>query len=139
MQSLYATKTAIIQYRFVLESIKSNPLSAQMNPTNPNIFENIPHQLPEELIECIFKQDNIQIERIISQGHMTPAGQWYDQDWNEWILLLQGEAILRYEKDNRNFHLTAGDYLLIPAHTKHRVEWTPPDLHTVWLAAHLHV
>ncbi|MGZ5576228.1 MAG: cupin domain-containing protein [Methylobacter sp.] len=110
-----------------------------MNPANPNIFKNIPNQLPEELIECIFKQDNIQIERIISQGHITPAGQWYDQDWDEWVLLLQGEAILRYENDNRSFHLIAGDYLLIPAHTKHRVEWTPPDLQTIWLAAHLHV
>lgn len=109
-----------------------------MNPVNANIFKNIPPQLQEELIECIFKRDNIQIERIVSKGHITPAGQWYDQDGDEWVMLLQGEAIILYEKDHQTFHLNAGDYLLIPAHTRHRVEWTPPDLNIIWLAAHLH-
>lgn len=109
-----------------------------MNPVNTNIFKNIPDQLPEEWVECIFKHNNMYIERIVSKGHMTPAGQWYDQDSDEWVILLQGEAIILYEKDNQTFHLTTGDYLLIPAHTKHRVEWTPPDLNTIWLAVHLH-
>jgi cupin 2 domain-containing protein len=109
-----------------------------MHPVNANIFKNIPEQLPEELMECIFKRDNIHLERIISKGHVTPAGQWYDQDWDEWVMLIQGQAIILYEKDHQTFHLSAGDYLLIPAHTRHRVEWTLPDLHTIWLAAHLH-
>jgi len=109
-----------------------------MNPVTPNIFKNIPDQLAEELIECIFKQDNICIERIVSKGHITPTGQWYDQDGDEWVILLQGQATILYELDNQSFHLIAGDYLLIPAHTRHRVEWTPPDLNTIWLAAHLH-
>ena len=109
-----------------------------MNPVNSNIFKNIPDQLPEELIECIFKRDNIQIERIISKGHITPAEQWYDQDGDEWVMLIQGQAIILYEKDHQTFHLNAGDYLLIPAHTRHRVEWTTPGLHTIWLAVHLH-
>ena len=109
-----------------------------MNPVNSNIFKNIPDQLPEELIECIFKRDNIQIERIISKGHITPAEQWYDQDGDEWVMLLEGEAIILYEKGRQTFHLNAGDYLLIPAHTRHRVEWTTPDLHTIWLVVHLH-
>ncbi|MGZ5008591.1 MAG: cupin domain-containing protein [Methylobacter sp.] len=109
-----------------------------MNPTNSNIFQNIPDQLPAELFECIFKRDNIRIERIISQGHITPAGQWYDQDWDEWVMLVQGQAIIVYEQDSQSFHLNAGDYLLIPAHTRHRVEWTPSDQQTVWLAVHLH-
>lgn len=108
-----------------------------MNLVNANIFKNIPDQLPEELIECIFKRDNMRFERIVSKGHITPSGQWYDQDGDEWVILLQGEAIILYQKDNRTFHLVAGDYLLIPAHTKHRVEWTPPELNTIWLAAHL--
>ena len=108
-----------------------------MNPINANIFKNIPDQLPEELIECIFKQDNIRIERIISKGHMTPAGQWYDQDGDEWVMLLQGQATVLYQKDNQSFDLVAGAYLLIPAHTRHRVEWTAPELDTVWLAIHL--
>jgi cupin 2 domain-containing protein len=109
-----------------------------MNPVNSNISKNIPDQLPEELIECIFKRDNIQIERIISKGHITPAEQWYDQDGDEWVMLIQGQAIILYEKDHQTFHLNAGDYLLIPAHTRHRVEWTTPGLHTIWLAVHLH-
>ena len=75
------------------------------------------------------------MERIISQGHITPAGQWYDQDGDEWVMLLQGEAIILYENHQR-FHLMTGDYLLIPAHTRHRVEWTLPDFHTLWLAVH---
>jgi cupin 2 domain-containing protein len=108
-----------------------------MNHTNANIFENIPEQLPEELIECLFKRNNIKIERIISKGHITPKGQWYDQDEDEWVLLIQGQATLLYEKDRQTFHLNAGDYLLIPAHTRHRVEWTTPERETIWLAAHL--
>ncbi len=108
-----------------------------MNPTNSNIFKDIPEQLPEELIECIFKRDTIRIERIISKGHITPAGHWYDQEGDEWVILLQGQATVLYEKDNQSFALTAGDYLLIPAHTRHRVEWTAPELDTVWLAVHL--
>ena len=109
-----------------------------MNPVNANIFTHIPDQLPEELIECIFKRNNIGMERIISKGHITAAGQWYDQDWDEWVMLLQGEAIVLYEKDHQRFHLMAGDYLMIPAHTRHRVEWTLPDFHTLWLAVHLY-
>lgn len=109
-----------------------------MNTAIPNIFKSIPEQLPEELIECIFKHDNLRLERIISKGHTTPAGQWYDQEGDEWVLLVQGEAIVLYEKGHQTFHLNAGDYLLIPAHTRHRVEWTPPNANTIWLAAHLH-
>ncbi|MGR9013618.1 MAG: cupin domain-containing protein [Gammaproteobacteria bacterium] len=109
-----------------------------MNPVTANIFKNIPDQLQEELFECIFKRDNMHIERIVSKGHITPPGQWYDQDGDEWVLLIQGQASLLYEQDNQRFDLIAGDYLLIPAHTRHRVEWTPPDITTIWLAVHLH-
>ena len=109
-----------------------------MNLANANIFKNIPDQLPEEFIECILDRDNMLIERIISKGHITPEGEWYDQECDEWVMLLQGQAIVLYEKDNQSFHLVAGDYLMIPAHTRHRVDWTLPDTNTIWLAAHLH-
>ncbi|MFI3185005.1 MAG: cupin domain-containing protein [Methylococcaceae bacterium] len=109
-----------------------------MNPVKANIFKNIPEQLPEERFECLFSRENIKLERIISKGHSTTAGHWYDQDDDEWVMLLQGQAILRYEQDNQTFHLHAGDYLLIPAHVRHRVEWTEPDTNTIWLAAHLY-
>jgi cupin 2 domain-containing protein len=108
-----------------------------MKPVSTNIFAAIPEQISEELCACIFKRDNVYIERIVSKGHITTAGQWYDQAWDEWVILLQGQATLAYEQDQQTVHLTAGDYLLIPAHTRHRVEWTPPGINTVWLAVHL--
>ena len=109
-----------------------------MNPPfSNNIFAQIPEQLPEELFDCIIKQDNIVIERIVSNGHISPVGQWYDQARDEWVILLQGKATLLFEKDKNLIRLAPGDYLLIPAHTRHRVEWTQPDFNTVWLAIHL--
>jgi len=108
-----------------------------MKTDTANIFAAIPEQLPDELFDCILKREAVRIERIVSRGHVTPAGQWYDQDWDEWVIVLQGQATLLYEPD-RKIQLNAGDYLLIPAHTRHRVAWTPADRDTVWLAVHLH-
>ncbi len=106
-------------------------------PMNANIFDNIPAQLPEELFECLLKRDGLHIERIVSQGHVTPVGQWYDQEGDEWVLLLQGQAVIVYQQNLHSIHLMPGDYLLIPAHTRHRVEWTQPNADTIWLAVHL--
>ncbi|MDD2661341.1 MAG: cupin domain-containing protein [Methylococcales bacterium] len=106
-------------------------------PLLNNIFAEIPEQIPEEIFECIIKQDNLYIERIISNGHVTPPGQWYDQAGDEWVLLIQGQATLLFEKNRRLVRLSPGDYLLIPAHARHRVEWTLPDFNTIWLAVHL--
>ena len=100
-----------------------------------NIF-NLPPSLPnQELFESIVANDNILIERIISTGQTTPSGEWYDQDKDEWVILLQGEAVLAYEDDSRA-KLTAGDYLFIPAHQKHRVEYTSSEPPCIWLAVH---
>lgn len=101
-----------------------------------NIFANIPDVLPEELFTTLLKQDNVQIERIVSKGHSTPSGEWYDQAQDEWVLVLEGQAVLAYE--HQKLTLTAGDTVFIPAHTKHRVEWTAPNIYTVWLAVHLY-
>ena len=108
-----------------------------MKPIPANVFTGIPEQLPEELFECILKQENIVIERIVSNGHVTPVGQWYDQSRDEWVILLQGQATLLFEETQKLIRLAPGDYLLIPAHTRHRVEWTLPDFNTIWLAIHL--
>jgi len=108
-----------------------------MTPVSTNIFSEIPEQIPEELFECIFKKDNVVIERIVSNGHVTPAGQWYDQSSDEWVILLQGQATLFFEQDQQLVSLMPGDYLLIPAHTRHRVEWTRADFNTIWLAVHI--
>ena len=108
-----------------------------MKHFSTNIFAEIPEQLPEELFESILTQDNILIERIVSNGHVTPAGDWYDQSGDEWVMLLQGQAILLFEENQQLIRLAPGDYLLIPAHTRHRVEWTLPDCNTIWLTVHL--
>ena len=98
-----------------------------------NIFD-LPSSLPnQELFESIVSTDNILIERIISTGQVTPPGEWYDQDKDEWLILLQGEASLAYA-DGSKIKLTAGDYLFIPAHQKHRVEYTSSEPPCIWLA-----
>lgn len=101
-----------------------------------NLFADIPDQLPEELFTCLLNKDKVKIERIVSKGHSTPPEQWYDQEQDEWVLVLEGQAILAYPHDTLS--LTAGDTVYIPAHTKHRVELTAPDIHTVWLAVHIY-
>lgn len=106
-----------------------------MKTAKDNIFKNIPAIIPEELFENLIDRETLKIERIVSYGHATPIGEWYDQAWDEWVLLLQGEARLGY-KDGSSVKLQVGDHVLIPAHTRHRVEWTPPDSNTIWLAIH---
>lgn len=109
-----------------------------MKPVVTNIFANIPDTLPEELFTSLVKQDKVHIERIVSKGHSTPSNQWYDQAQDEWVIILQGQAVLIYEQNLQTLSMAAGDSVFIPAHTKHRVEWTTPDNNTVWLAVHLY-
>ena len=101
-----------------------------------NIFENIPAHIPEELFQEIIKTENLKVERIVSKGHSSPDNGWYDQEENEWVILLKGNASLLFERDDKAVVLSAGDYIHIPSHTKHRLEWTDPELETVWLAIH---
>jgi len=101
-----------------------------------NIFENIPANLPDEFMETLIQQDGIRIERIVSKGHATPDGKWFDQETDEWFVLLQGSACLLIEGEKKSIHLRPGDYLHLPAHVRHRVEWTDPAAETVWLAVH---
>ncbi len=100
-----------------------------------NFFETTSDKLPEELIEIISHNDSVKIERIISEGHSSPPGFWYDQETNEFVILLEGSAILKFE-NGQTINLKKGDYLTIPAHVKHRVEYTPSDRKTFWLAVH---
>ena len=101
-----------------------------------NILDNLPAKnLPEEIFESILKTDNILFERIISTGQSTPDDYWYDQERDEWVLLLQGDAKIIIEGEEE-INLTPGDYLLIPAHRRHRVTYTQEDISTVWLAIH---
>lgn len=101
----------------------------------PNLFL-LPDPLPaEEQFETLIQRAGIHIERIISTGQITPAEQWYDQVQDEWVVLLQGEAILSYQ-DGSSLPLKAGDHVLIPAHTRHRVSYTSHSPACIWLAIH---
>ncbi|MBE9548077.1 MAG: cupin domain-containing protein [Proteobacteria bacterium] len=100
-----------------------------------NIFTGIPSELDAELCELLVDNGNVRVERIVSQGHASPETGWYDQKQNEWVIVLQGEALLEFA-DGSTKRLIAGDYITIEAHVKHKVNWTDPDMKTIWLAIH---
>jgi cupin 2 domain-containing protein len=99
-----------------------------------NIFNNIPKNLSEELIHTLAENDKIKIERIVSSGHSSRKDFWYDQNKNEWVILLKGSARILFKENLEAIRLSAGDYVSIPAHVLHRVEWTDPGVETIWLA-----
>ena len=92
--------------------------------------------LPAETVQELLRGGNFRLQRIVSTGQTTPEGQWYDQDTDEWVLLLSGAARLRFDGEDELLPMQPGDYVNIPAHVRHRVEWTDPDRETVWLALH---
>ncbi|MDD2699083.1 MAG: cupin domain-containing protein [Arcobacteraceae bacterium] len=97
-----------------------------------NIFKHIPKDLQDELFEDIISTDTLKIERIVSYGHTSPQVGWYESQLNEWVIVLEGEAILTFE-DGGDVTLKVGDYLNIKALQKHKVSWTALDNKTVWL------
>jgi cupin 2 domain-containing protein len=101
-----------------------------------NIFRELPQSLAKEVFEEIIQGERFRLERIISFGQATPAGQWYDQEHDEWVVLLSGAAGLRFEEEESLRVLSPGDFVNIPAHTRHRVDWTDEKQNTVWLALH---
>ncbi len=101
-------------------------------PPITNLFADLPNEIPDELIETLLQAKMVRIERIVSRGHASPPDFWYDQPENEWVVLLRGAARLRMEDDV--IELQPGDSVNLPAHRKHRVDWTTPDEPTVWLA-----
>ncbi len=98
-----------------------------------NIFSSIPETMEEELVVDLLRHKNVRIERILSKGQSSPENGWYEQEEHEWVLVLGGCAIISFE-DGIEVKLGKGDYVNIPAHTKHRVTWTDPNKVTVWLA-----
>lgn len=123
----------------------------ETTPVKRTMFAPAPDQLPEEIVEVIDSAaGTVRIERVVSRGHTSPDGYWYDQDEDEWVWLLRGAARLEVELPHerqpgapingmavREISLTEGDYLLLPAHVRHRVGWTAPATDTVWLAVFL--
>jgi len=101
-----------------------------------NIFANLPEASDNEVFQTLADKSGVHIERIISQGQTTPEGQWYDQERDEWVLLLTGGAELHLSGSDAPLRMHPGDHVMIPAHTRHRVTWTDPDAQTLWLAVH---
>jgi len=101
-----------------------------------NLLSPLPAVVPEEIFTVLLQGDRFKVERIVSAGQVTPPGEWYDQETHEWVLLLTGSAGLVFEGEPGVCTLRPGDYIHIPAHRRHRVEWTDAQQKTVWLAVH---
>ena len=101
-----------------------------------NLYSDLPAglDLAEELVEVLAHNKQIRIERIVSTGQASSDGFWYDSEHAEWVALLTGEAKLLFAGDRKPLHMRPGDHVTIPAHKKHRVEWTTSEEPTVWLA-----
>jgi cupin 2 domain-containing protein len=105
-------------------------------PRMKNLFNDVPSRSDAERFDPLLSAPNLRIERIVSIGHATPAGQWFDQDWAEWVVVLSGAAGLQIEGEPEIRVLGPGDHVHLPAHLRHRVEWTSAAEPTVWLAVH---
>jgi cupin 2 domain-containing protein len=101
-----------------------------------NLFDAIPADRHAEEFLTLAESPEVKIERIVSFGQASPPGFWYDQAWTEWVLVLTGAAGLRFDTEPEVKVLRPGDFLLIPARQRHRVEWTQKDEATIWLAVH---
>lgn len=107
-----------------------NSLSNLFTPAAAGSIAN----LPEEVVQQLVSADNVRIERIVSQGHASPPDFWYDQDEHEWVVVLSGAAKLQIEGEDQPREMGPGDFEHLPAHQRHRVEWTTAEEPTVWLA-----
>ncbi len=105
--------------------------SEEVGDSIKNIFDDLPQHLPKELVQTLIRAANVRIERIISHGHASPEGFWYDQGQHEWVIVLKGAARLQFE--DGMVEMKTGDFINIPAFRKHRVDWTTSDGPTVWL------
>ena len=102
-----------------------------------NLLENIPPRTAPESINELLSHPGVRIERIVSHGHASPDGFWYDQDDDEWVAVITGEAELLIEGEPAPRELERGDWVFLPAHCRHRVVRTATGRPTVWLAVRL--
>ena len=89
-----------------------------------------------DCVNLLVERGNLRIERIVSTGQAISEGQWYDQDTDEWVLLVEGAAGLRIDGESEDRRLNDGDWIFLPAHCRHRVTWTRAAPPTIWLAVH---
>lgn len=99
-----------------------------------NLFQQVAGPLAEEQTETLLESPSLRIERIVSTGHASPPGFWYDQPQHEWVAVLQGHAELEFEGQDEPLRMTPGQWIQIPARRRHRVRETAADQPTIWLA-----
>jgi cupin 2 domain-containing protein len=99
-----------------------------------NLLRDLPAAAADEIADTLVGGPPVRIERIVSHGHQSPEGFWYDQNEAEFVVVLAGAARLRFADEAAARTLRPGDWLHIPAHRRHQVEWTDPARPTVWLA-----
>lgn len=105
-----------------------------MSVTVKNLFANLPAAVDGESFVTLFENGAVKIERIVSHSHSSPAGFWYDQADDEWVIVLRGQATVEFAS-GEIMEMNAGDYLTIPRHVKHRVARTTDE--TIWLAVNV--
>jgi cupin 2 domain-containing protein len=98
-----------------------------------NLFADIPNGAKAEIVEILTNGKNFRIERIVSFGQSSPQNFWYDQDESEWVIVLEGGAVIEFQ-DDKLIEMFPGDYIFIPAHVKHRIKSTSLNEATIWLA-----
>ncbi|MFH0991969.1 MAG: cupin domain-containing protein [bacterium] len=105
--------------------------------TSINLFNTSFPPTNKERIDLLFQCNTVTIERICSSGSSSPEGFWYDQPTDEWVVVLQGSAGLSIEGEPETRTLKPGEAIFLPAHHRHRVEWT--EAQTLWLAVHIKI
>ncbi|MGU7769195.1 cupin domain-containing protein [Burkholderia sp. MR1-5-21] len=99
-----------------------------------NLFSSEGERSGGERIDLLVTGPRLNVERIVSMGHASPEGFWYDDSRAEWVVLLSGAAVLEFEENATRLEMRPGDYVLIEPHCRHRVAWTHAEAQSVWLA-----
>ena len=105
-----------------------------MSGKKSSIFDGVPAIFPGEWVERIAGKKGVRIERIVSRGHASPEGFWFDQAETEWVFVAKGAARVRFEENDTVVEMRGGDHIIIPSRARHRVDWTTPDEDTIWIA-----
>lgn len=109
-------------------------MSELPNGSASNLFRGLEKASAKEMVQILSETPHVRIERIVSHGQSSPDDFWYDQSENEWVAVLAGNGVLELQDPDEVIQLNVGDFLLIPAHRRHRVQSTAEDVPTVWLA-----
>lgn len=106
-----------------------------MGINKKNIYNQPDNIKGEEIFEILQKGEGTIIEKISTIKQYSEPGQWYDQELDEWVLLLKGKAVIEIKNESL-IALDEGDYIFLPAHKIHRIKQTSNNPPCIWLAVH---